>query len=112
MPKSIDTEQEKVFLHLGLLESLGLVLYQINGGDNPEIFIRINSKAHLERIVANPSMYNNRILENVYNRHRLSVSMLNFLFEREVNSEEFWDLIEDYFLGKIPDEVLSSTFRV
>lgn len=31
--------------------------------------------------------------------------MLKYLFEKEVATEEFWELIEDYFLGKLPEPV-------
>lgn len=93
-------------MYLGLMEALGLLLYRINGGDSPEIYIRIFSRLKLEQAINNPSRYRNVILENVYKRHRLSVEMLSYLFENQVNSEQFWELIEDYFLGKVPEEVL------
>lgn len=106
-PKLFNSEQEKRFIYLGLLEALGLLVYRVNGGDNPEIFIRINSKSQLERTVNNPSRYKNVILDNVRNRHLLSVAMLRYIFENEVDSTTFWDLIEDYFLGKVPEEVIT-----
>lgn len=106
-PKLFNSEQEKRFIYLGLLEALGLLVYRVNGGGNPEIFIRINSKLQLERTVNNPSRYKNVILDNVRNRHLLSVAMLRYIFENEVDSTTFWDLIEDYFLGKVPEEVIA-----
>ncbi|PAD71817.1 DEAD/DEAH box helicase [Paenibacillus campinasensis] len=107
IPKLFNSEQEKLFIYLGLLESLGLVMYRINGGDNPEIFIRLNTKSQLERIVNNPAKYRNIILDNVRSRHQLSVAMLKHIFENQVDTETFWNLIEDYFLGRVPEEVLS-----
>lgn len=105
-PKLFGSEQEKRFIYLGLMESLGLLMYRINGGDNPEIYIRINSRMHLERSVNNPGRYRNYILENVHQRHRLSVEMLKYIFENQVDTMQFWDLIEDYFLGKVPEEIM------
>jgi ATP-dependent DNA helicase RecQ len=105
-PKVFASEQEKRFMYLGLMEALGLLLYRINGGDSPEIYIRIFSRLKLEQAISNPSRYRNIILDNVYKRHRLSVEMLSYLFENQVNTEQFWELIEDYFLGKVPEEVL------
>lgn len=105
-PKVFGSEQEKRFIYLGLMEALGLLMYRVNGGDNPEIFIRVNSRMQLERTVANPSRYRNLILENVHNRHKLSVEMLRYIFENQVDTKKFWDLIEDYFLGKVPEEIL------
>lgn len=43
--------------------------------------------------------YNNRLLENIYERHKASVEMLKRLFEHNYTSDERWELIEDYFLG-------------
>lgn len=31
--------------------------------------------------------------------------MLSYLYENDFDSSEIWDLIEDYFLGKIPEKV-------
>lgn len=100
---------DKTFIALGLLESIDLLLYEVKGGDNPEIFIRVNSQLQIEKVLHQADKYNNIILDNVYKRHKISVAMLTYLFENEVNSDEFWDYIEDYFLGKIPKEVVEMT---
>ncbi|MBB3155455.1 ATP-dependent DNA helicase RecQ [Paenibacillus endophyticus] len=105
-PKLFGSEQEKRFIYLGLMESLGLLMYRINGGDNPEIFIRINSRMQLERTVGSPARYRNYILENVHQRHKLSVEMMRYIFENQVDTKRFWDLIEDYFLGEVPEEII------
>lgn len=105
-PKLFGTDSEKRFIYLGLMEALGLIMYRVNGGDNPEIFIRINSRRQLERTIANPARYRNYILENVHKRHRVSVEMLRYIFESQVDTKNFWNLIENYFLGEIPEEIL------
>lgn len=97
---------EQIFITLGLIETMGLALYETNGGDNPQIYVRINSKLQLERVVNTPDKYENQILNNVRSRHKMSVNMLKYLFENETDSETFWNLIEDYFLGRIPENVL------
>ncbi|QIZ08506.1 ATP-dependent DNA helicase RecQ [Priestia megaterium] len=104
--KSNRFEAEKTFISLGILEMLDLLLYEVKGGDNPEIFIRINSKYKIENTIKNAENYQNTILNNVHRRHNISVAMLTYLFENEVNTQEFWDYIENYFLGKVPQEVL------
>ncbi|SOC24061.1 ATP-dependent DNA helicase RecQ [Ureibacillus xyleni] len=111
LTKSSKLEVEKTFIALGLLESLDLLLYEVRGGDNPEIFIRVNSKLQIEKAILNAEKYHNTILSNVYNRHQISVAMLTFLFERQVETEEFWEYIEDYFLGRIPNEVLEKSAK-
>ncbi|XRG77003.1 helicase-related protein [Rossellomorea sp. GAMAL-10_SWC] len=105
LTKSNKLEVEKTFIVLGLLELLDILLYEVKGGDNPEIFIRVNSKLQIEKAIKSAEKYSNLILNNVYKRHQISVAMLTYLFEKEVETSEFWDYIEDYFLGKIPNEV-------
>jgi len=107
LPKLNQENVQKTFVFLGILEALGLIVYSVSGGDNPEIFIRINSKLQIERIVQNPQKYQNFILENVHQRHKISVAMLTYLFKNQVANDVFWEHIENYFLGKIPDEVWS-----
>ncbi|WP_217645016.1 DEAD/DEAH box helicase [Thermoflavimicrobium dichotomicum] len=97
---------EKSFLLFGLLEAMGLLVYSVIGGDNPEIYIRINSFYQLKRVVDNPDGYHNIVLSNVYERHRTSVDLLTHLFQKEVSTEVFWELIEDYFLGASLENIL------
>ncbi|WP_026691860.1 hypothetical protein [Peribacillus kribbensis] len=99
-------EAEKSFISLGLLEMFDLLLYEVKGGDNPEIFVRINSKLQIENTIKNADNYNNTILNNVHKRHKISVEMLTYLFENEVKTVEFWNYIEEYFLGRVPQQVL------
>ncbi|QUO41812.1 ATP-dependent DNA helicase RecQ [Brevibacillus composti] len=107
LPKVNRQKIEKTFILLGILEALGLLIYRVNGGDNPEIFMRINSKLQIERSLQDPNKYKNYILENVHLRHETSVAMLTYLFKNQVDNRTFWEHIENYFLGKIPDEVLA-----
>lgn len=110
LTKGNQLEIDKTFIALGLLESIDLLLYEVKGGDNPEIFIRVNSKLQIEKVLHQAENYRNTILDNVYKRHKISVAMLTYLFETEVSSDEFWDYIEDYFLGKIPEVVLERAY--
>ena len=41
----------------------------------------------------------------VAERHLISVKMLTYLYESNMESEEIWNTLEDYFLGKIPEKV-------
>lgn len=107
LPKVNREKIEKTFILFGILEALGLILYRANGGDNPEIFMRINSRMQIQRSLQDPEKYRNYILENVHLRHKISVAMLSYLFKNQVNNSEFWNYIEDYFLGRIPNDVLT-----
>lgn len=107
LPKVNREKVEKSFILLGILEAMGLILYRVNGGDNPEIFLRINSRLQIKRSLQDSQYYNNHILENVYLRHKISVAMLTHLFKNQVDNHSFWEYIENYFLGRIPEEVLA-----
>lgn len=90
---------------LGVLESMGILTFKMIGGANSQLYIYINQALSLRNIVSNPSGYNNRLLEAIAERHLLSVKMLTYLYEGNFTSDESWNLIEDYFLGKIPEKV-------
>lgn len=90
---------------LGILESMGVLTFEMIGGANSQLYIYVNQIQSLINIINNPLHYKNRLLEMVYNRHLISVKMLTYFFEGDFNNEERWDIIEDYFLGGIPDEV-------
>lgn len=115
-----ETELEKVLLGIG--ETIGTLNYEIQGGNNPQIYIRINSAYQLEKVIKSPGRYQNNLLNNVYFRHNISVELLTYLFKMEQTgqtrreeidnySKDFWDVIEDYFLGKLPDEVNAKLYK-
>lgn len=101
---------------LGIGESFDDLTYEIKNGNNPEIYLRINSIQSLQKAISNPERYHNELLSEVQRKYYRNVAFLTYLFTHEVEgkgSEKvrnytkwFWDRIEDYFLGKIPEEVL------
>ncbi|MCB2313459.1 DEAD/DEAH box helicase [Clostridium tagluense] len=91
---------EEIFVTLGILETMGLMIYEINGGDSPQIYIHVNSEYQLNKILRDPKNYKNQILQNVKSRHKLSVSLLEKIFKEELDTVAFWNLIEEYFLGR------------
>lgn len=38
-------------------------------------------------------------------RHLISIQMLTYIYESGFTNDEIWDIIENYFLGKIPEKV-------
>ena len=113
-----ETEDEKLYLTndgstlvqetaaaLGVLESLGVLSFKMNGGANSQIYIYINQIQPIRNILKKPWNYENRLLKMVAERHTVSVKMLTYLYENDFTSEQRWDLLEDYFLGRIPEEV-------
>ena len=88
-----------------LLEFFDLASFQVIGGENPKIFIRINDPLRL-RLTANDEYYKNELAEDVYRRFEASTELMYYFFKSEKNSIEKWKLIEDYFLGKdISDKI-------
>ncbi len=107
---------------LGLAESIGLVHYNVENGNSPQIYLRINSVYPMEQAIKKGDFYSNNLLSDIYLRHRISVEMLTYLFKYKIdakNPEEyilkytdfFWSTIEDYFLGKIPIEVEENIYK-
>ena len=100
---------------LGIGNVLELLNYQLIGGNNPLIDIKIYRIFHLEAAVKPGANYKNFILEDVRHKHYTSVEMLKYLFTKQFTGTEkekvfkytawFWDTIEDYFMGVLPEEV-------
>lgn len=90
---------------LGILEAMGVLSFEMIGGANSQLYIYINQIRALRNIINAPYHYNNRLLEAVAERHLISVKMLTYLYEGDFTNETRWDLIEDYFLGTIPEKV-------
>ena len=87
---------------LGILESMGVLDFEILGGDSDQIYIYVNQEQALRNIANQPENYRNGLLEEVKARHQLSVKLMTYLFENDFSSDELWDIIEDYFLGNLP----------
>lgn len=90
---------------LGVLEAFDIISFEMLGGANSQLYIYVNQIEPLKNIINNPGKYHNRLLEMVGNRHKLSTKMLTYIYENEFESEKIWDIIEDYFLGIIPEKV-------
>lgn len=75
----------------------------------------------LENAVAKPKKYTNEILNHQYTSHKIGLAMLKYLFTKEFDGNSlqdkqlkhtqwFWEQIENYFFGIIPDEVRNEVF--
>lgn len=90
---------------LGVFEAMDVLDFNISGGDNSQIYVYINQEQALQNIVNNPNSYHNSLLEEIAARHKVSVQMLTYIFNGDFSSDKIWDLLEDYFLGKVPAKV-------
>ena len=85
---------------LTLLSMFDIIQYDMYGGQNPEIFIRINDPARIKAIAEKSIVYKNNIVKKAIEKHDRDIEILE-KFIMELNTdEERWNYIEDYFLGK------------
>ena len=87
---------------LKLLSLLDLITFEIEGGNNPEIFIRLNAPDKVKNIVEDRILYKNRYVELAKEKHFRSVKILDYFFRKFNNNEndKRWDFVEKYFLGE------------
>jgi len=82
-----------------LLEMFDLATYDLVGGRNPQIFVRINDPLKLKRIAESSKEYRNRILTNIEERHKRAARVVDKFMTSKLSSDEKWTVIENYFLG-------------
>ncbi len=98
------------YIRLGyFLEILELGTFEIKGGENPMVFIRINDPERIARD-SNNDNYSNTLLSKTLERHYLSNQIFDHFFLRSFSNEERWNFIEDYFLGSDVDTLIN-TFK-
>ena len=94
------------FVRIGhLIEILDLGSFEMRGGDNPMIFIRVNSPERVRKDCFNKS-YENILYDKTKDKHEISSELMNHFFTRHFSNEERWNFIEDFFLGSSLDELV------
>lgn len=117
------SEMDAKIATLGIGDVQKILSFKVIGGYNPQIYLRMNSIYPMERAIAEGDFYKNNILQDVQNKHYTSVEMLRYLFTKKFDvksngerikkyTEWFWDVIEEYFMGKIPQEVEDNINRL
>lgn len=81
-----------------ILEILKLATYTVKGGDNPEIFIRLNDPVKIQSLSVDKH-YSNNVLRGLNDKHAYSSKVIRGFFRAEMDDSTRWDLIEEYFLG-------------
>ncbi len=104
-------ETKRYSIILGILEALDVLSFSMIGGANSQLYIYINQIRPLQNIINRPGAYKNRLLDMVSERHLISVKMLTYIFEGDFSSAQIWDILEDYFVGKIPDKVKDACLK-
>lgn len=84
---------------LKLLSVFDYITYEISGGEEPEIFIRLNDPNKVKDIVLGNIFYSNNYVSKAKQKHDRDVSVLLRFFNELHTKKERWDYIENYFLG-------------
>ena len=96
------------YVRLGyFLEMLEFGTFEIKGGENPMIFVRINDPYRIEKDSNNAS-YKNFLLQKTLEKHTISHQIFDHFFLRSFSNDERWNFIEDFFLGLDIDDLLEN----
>lgn len=82
-----------------MLSIFDYISYEILGGEEPEIFIRLNDPQKIKNIVLGNAFYSNNYVNRAKQKHDRDVSVLLKFFNGLNTDKERWDYVEDYFLG-------------
>ncbi len=97
LPYALD-ETISIMPILNLLEIMDLASYDLKGGENAEIFLRINDPEKIKRLAY--SNYQNEVLKEIKRKHRDSQDFMKQFFMCPMGNEKRWNFIESYFLGR------------
>lgn len=100
------TSDDSSNVALKLLSIFDYITYEILGGQEPEIFIRLNDPNKIKGIVYGSIYYSNNYITRAKQKHDRDVSVLMHFFNDLKSDDERWNYIEDYFLGY---DVLANT---
>ena len=92
-----------------LLQIVNMASYEIIGGQNLQIFLRINDPSKLLQISKNNN-YRNNILSDIENRHNRAISIIDGFMSNDFSNTERWEIIEQYFLGN--DDFIDSALNI
>lgn len=84
---------------LKLLSIFDYITYEVLGGSEPEIFIRLNDPNKFRSIVMGQTYYSNGYVSKAKQKHDRDIEVLLHFFNGIETDEERWDYIENYFLG-------------
>lgn len=108
IPPQYKTDKPELTKLLTLLEILDISSYEIRGGSNTEVFVRISDPMKLRYLLQ--GKYSNGILKEIEEKHRYSFKVVNNFFSTPLTSDDRWDIIENYFLGN--DEYTKTVLNI
>lgn len=99
-------QADQVLTALGILETFGVLRFKSLGGANSQLYIYVNSTKIMQMVGEKPESYHNRLLDLIGERHEEAVKMMTYMFESNFDSNTIWDILENYFIGILPEGVL------
>ena len=90
---------EASMIALKLFSIFDYITYEVVGGEEPEIFIRLNDPNKIKSIVMGNTYYSNNYVAKARQKHDRDVEVLLHFFNGLKSDEERWNYIENYFLG-------------
>lgn len=99
VPDRYSESTEHDILLSSILQLFELASFEIQGGRNAQIFVRLNDPLKLYQVV-NAKRYTNLILQEIGNRHNTAITFMNKFLGTNFSSEKRWDIIENFFLGR------------
>lgn len=93
------TSDEDSTIALKLLSIFNYITYEVVGGEEPEIFIRLNDPNKIKSIVLGNTYYSNSYVTKAKLKHDRDVEVLLRFFNGLQTDMDRWNFIEEYFLG-------------
>lgn len=93
------SSDETSTIALKLLSVFNYITYEVAGGEEPEIFIRLNDPNKIKNIIMGNIYYANDYITKARQKHIRDIEILSQFFNGLTTDEERWDYIENYFLG-------------
>ena len=98
IPAGRSGKQPTIMKLFSLLEVLGIASYSITGGRGQEIKLFVSDPALLDKLYS--ADYQNHQVDEIHRRHVLAENIMREFLGGTFTSEERWDMIEEYFLGR------------
>lgn len=93
------TTDETSMIALKLLSVFDYITYEILGGSEPEIFVRLNDPNKIKNIALERIKYSNTYVTKAQKKHDRDVKVLSRFINDLHTDTERWNYIENYFLG-------------
>jgi hypothetical protein len=81
-----------------MLEVLELATYEVGGGEQAQILLRLNDPEKFASI-CKKKYINDQVIE-IERKHNLAMDIMTYFFQNKMTDKERWNYIENFFLGK------------